>query len=647
MPDQAILPEIPDVDFEREPFVDEEDGLSAPEAGRLVLNVFEEYARHREKHVEANWLKNERLYYGYVRPRFWTGTNIRRSSLPELLVSDQIETMYPEVVSTLFGTEPYWFECVGERGVEPGAVEAIQARLAYVLEQQGEMNGRTAVAELKRAFRSCSLYSNGYVEVGYGESGPFVEWLDIRDVYLSPNTGNWVDGSPAWIKRRFMTVAELQALRDTPGMDIPSDEVLNGFANNKAGESSDLDKIYGELLQGKDKDQDFPDPNPVRKEIEVLVYQSKERIIWVLGRKHVAYNAPNRWEMLTLCGAPFLLVLGSQYGRGIPDLLEYSQKFIQALKNGYADEIALNLNPPRTALHSALGHPSQLAFRPGNLLRSATPDKDFVPQFTSGITRDVWAAISEEQRAAQKRTGLSELVQSGLPTPSNSNRTATGIRGHSDAASRRLFTIVDNFETYLLVPVLRKLHRIIQIAEAGQEGLPGKAPNGQTVDVSGQALQGDVKFRIIAGSKMIARERVAQSLPFLIQYLFNPQVMAQAQAAGRVANFDDIDRLVQDATGARDRYVFYRHMSEEEKAAMAQNPQADQEAQQKDKDLEVRREIAAMKAKTEEMKIAAESDMSAEKIAVEILKILSTEQIEGLKARTGAEKSAEKPKKTS
>lgn len=656
MPDVVAIDEIRDIVLEDKPYIDEETELDSAGAGNLVLKTFHDYQTHRSQSQEPRWEKADRLYFGWVKQRYWPGSkNKKRSSLPIQVVFDHLESAYPHVALAMFNQEPYWFEVMPDLGATVEQAQQKQARLSYVLEKQStdpQRIGQTGLSEVKKSLRSAMHYGNGYGRVGYDpvEKRPFVEYLSVRDVFLPPNCGEWVDSAPGWIERRLMTVDELRELREYPGMNIPDDAKLNSLAKNRVVEN-DWSLQHRENLREITADPGRQEQNPADQQVEVLIYESKDRVIWVLGRKWVAYNKPNLWGMLTLLGSPYIPVLDSQWGQSFGDLLESEQKLIQSATNAYLDDIALNMDKPRVASHGALNTPQQLlALRPGGLYKAQNPDKDLVPQVSGMVTSEVFVAIGEARMRASERSGVNQMMIQGVPTPSNANRTATGVRGQSQASAMRLYTPIDTFETHFLVPMLLKLDRIMQVVEArGQTSLPGRAPDGRVIDVSPAAMGAQVSFKVAAGSKVRAKEALGPVLPFLLQYLLNPQLTAAMQAIGKSPNITEIDRLVQEAAGTAHRYQFFRDLTPQEMQQRQSAGQPEQQSEEKLKmaELEARMQISREKnqATLEAKQIDQETVMN--ELAIKVLELLVGEGSEAMKSKLELLKAAAKPKEGS
>ena len=102
-----------------------------------------------------------------------------------------------------------------------------------------------------------------------------------------------VDESRSLIERKFFTAEELWDMRDNPGMKIPewpSKGPCPPTFTNRRGYDQDRTGVF----QGRDSVPNSSDytANPADRKIEVLIYNSRSRIIWVLSREWVAFNGP-------------------------------------------------------------------------------------------------------------------------------------------------------------------------------------------------------------------------------------------------------------------------------------------------------------------------------------------------------------------
>jgi hypothetical protein len=379
--------------------------------------------------------------------------------------------------------------------------------------------------------------------------------------------------------------------------------------------------------------------DPKHRLVEVLVYWSRDRLIWVLSRCFAAINQKNPFGFFPFCKAPFILVEGKAYSMSMPDALENDQKYAQGIRNARLDNLALMLRPPRTRARGSADSPSDRAWAPGQLNQISKPDEEVVAKIENS-TAD---ALREEQMihaGAAKRFGINDFVQSGVPTPSNANRTAGGVMQQTKNVSQRLWTAVTNFEDYLIVPMLYKMQKMIEkYAPEQLEFMQGD----QTAVITKEEIGRPVKFKMDAASRMLAKDRLAMFLQPISMLLFNEQVMKQANVQGKTIDFDEWERFFQDATSTSKAYQFFRPMSAQEQQALQQpDPATMMKMQEKMMDAQVRREAMQTKAKTEteiaRMEAEANANAAGENSALGILEILRKERESRDKAKADLRK---------
>ncbi len=609
MPEERTPQQPPEVDLERVPFMYEGQTVDDAAAVKLVRTTFETYEGQRKTH-EDRWRTAERLYFGVVEKRKWEGTEVERASLPVMIAFDQVESAFPLITEALFEYYPTFFEVTGVGGTSPQDAAAQRDRLAGFLEEPFDETGVTPMAGLYEAVHQGLLLGDGAVEVTWDErlGRPIVEWVDIKDIYFDLSApGPLIDLSPAVIRRKLVTVEQLAKLRGKDeAMKIPEDAVLNFMAKQKFQTQADLVKREGAAARKERFDPGEIRTDPRHREIEVLMYWTKDRLMWILNRVWCALNVDNPFGFIPFCKAPFSIVSGRPYAMSLPDVLEGEQKYAQGIRNARLDNLALAIHKPRWRAQGTPLVPSKIAWKPG--LVDEVQSKDSVGTYE---IEDVTAnAYREEQlihAQASKRTGINEMVQSGIPVPSNANRNATGVMQQARAVNQRLRTAVKNFETYLIIPMLYKMQSMI--GKLGGETKP-------------------VQFKMEAASRMVTKDRLAMFLGPVSQLLFNEAVMRQANLQGKTLDFGEWVRFFQDATATAKTYQFFRPMSgEEKKAAMQPDPKTMMEFQKAQLEAQTRVQMGQMKSQTElqtaKMETEAKLTETGEKSARELSKVLA------------------------
>jgi hypothetical protein len=434
-----------------------------------------------------------------------------------------------------------------------------------------------------------------------------------------------VDDSRAVIERRFLTVEQLESLRGTPGMTLPPKDMLREMARNRPMDSADTTKQVSEGLRGVNFRPGFDDYAEIAPDrtLEVLVYWTEKRNVWVLNREWCAYNDENPYGFIPYAFAPCYTVLGRFYAMGYADVLEGNQRYIQGITNARLDELSLSLNPPRFRKRGPALTPSQLRWRPGLVVDMESPKEDMLVQPSQNVTANSWQEVQYLEATAEKRTGVNSMVTQGMPMRSNASRTAAGVNAQMEGPTSRLRCIVEQVENYLIVPMLHKMLAIDQIVNGASAKPLNGMVGGEITQVAPQDLSGPVRFRISASSRMLTQGKLAQLVPFLSQYLLNGAFLSQLAKSGKTINFDEFFTMIQDATGTKDSYTLVRPMTPEEQQALNQPaPETLMRMQQARESNQTRVAIADKKNQTELQLAGQERDVADEEMAYKLLGLL-------------------------
>jgi hypothetical protein len=572
----------------------------------LVTQTFNHYEEYRRRNHENRWLVHESLYLGWLPQKFWEGTNIARASLGMQLTFDQIETALPVLYQALFEQSDEWFEVQATPGTDPKMARNVQGWLRYALEGTTDEYGRTVRNQYLLAIKDVLLYGNGGVEVYWDGvlNQPGIRAVNIRDVYMDVHTPSPdVDDARSAIVRRLMSVEELVALRADQRMELPSDEILWHMARTRPMTSGDQNENYRDALRQLTRNAgEERVPNPSDNLIEVLVYYSKTRIIWVLNRQWVAYVDNNPYECIPLALAPCFPVPNRFYALSMADVQEGNQRYIEALMNGRLDELSLQLHPPRIQKRSTLMTPSQERWRPGAVF-VAEEAKDVAMQFPGGNSANVFPEIQYLELLAEKRTGVNSTMQ-GTPKGGNVNRTATGVSSQQKGAASRIGMVAKYVEDYMIVPSLYKMLKMLRTHRAGHDMVPIMEGQNLAGNVPVNQMQGKYRFIIHGSSRMMTRDSLMQVVGPVMQFMMNGPLMSSLQQTGRTIDFEVLVEMIQIATGIKDRFQLVRQITPEEKQAMEQQQQQAQEMEKQKfmRDGEVRLQMGQMKQQTEEKK---------------------------------------------
>jgi hypothetical protein len=612
----------------------------------VVKQTFWNYERFRQNNHDNRWVTHDSLYFGWVPQKNWEGTTVPRSSLGMPISFGQIESSFPKISQSVFRS-PEWFDVEPEPGGSPQEAGAIQAHLLYSLEhtpQDYAGNGRT---ELNLAIQQILQHGNGGVGIEYDPvAGHAVaEWVDLRDFYIDPGCSvPSVDASRSIIRRKLMTIDALQELRVDKRMRIPSKEILTGMARSPHYVQADKTKQQSEAYRGVHYNpaQEEWSPVPNERQIEVLIYYSKYRIIWILNREWVAYNEPNPYGFIPFCFAPCFPVLGRFYAMSYSDVLESKQRYIEALLNGHLDEVSLAITPPRVRKRGAVLTPAQQRWFPGHQQEADDPAKDVNVLYPQKITQGVMDDVAFIESSAEKLTGANSVVQ-GVPKPGNANRSATGMSLQNQGGANRLWKIVKNIEDYLIVPMLYKMYRMTQFHTIPGQLLPALGKEGQMIQVGAEAFKSPCRFKMSAASEMLTQEKLSQIVPFLSQFIMAGPFIQALQSQGQTVDFSVFSQMIQDATGTGRKYSLFRPMNQQEiQAKQAPPPQVVAQQQQKQMDAQTRMAIMDKKVAGDLQKAQIAKQGDPAKAQAEIMKIFAQVQADREKAQIEKQKAQQK-----
>jgi hypothetical protein len=655
MPLALPAPTLPHIDLDNIALVQATQQLQASTALAIVTRTFWWYETFRQQNHDQRWNLNDTLYYGWVPQKYWEGTKIPRSSLPYNITFDQIESALPAITQEIFAPGSEWFQVEAESGNDPKEARDVQANMTYYLEHAHDDYGLSARTELEQSFKAILLYGLGGVALEWDpiKSRPLIYNVDIRDFYVDPHTPTpSVDDSRSVIRRKSYTIDEIKDFRKNPQMSVPSDDILYGMAQNKPYSLGDQTKSNAEALRGINYTPGASDwsPMPSERHIEVLMYYTKTRIIWVLNKQWVLYNAANPYGCIPFCFAPCYTVPGRFYSMSIADVQEGNQRTIEFMLNGRIDEVTLALHPPRVMSANSMMTPSQSRWRPGAIFTSQSPKDDMQLLQPSSATTNIYTEIEFLERAAEKRTGVNALGMGGSSSPSGM-RTAAGVNAQVSGGALRLRHIIGNIENYLIVPMLYKLYKILQTHTSPGQMLPGVDQQGGFQYTPASNYFKKMRFRMLASSRMMTRERLLQLVPFLTQYFLNGSFLTQLAQTGQTVDFAEFAQMLQDASGAGKLYTLIRPMKpEEQQARQQQQQQAQQAEQQKSQgDQQTKMQIAQMQSQTEIQKaqIAKQPDTGEmEKMQAELqieqqiaqIKMQSDQQLAQIKIQAERDK---------
>jgi len=614
VPEYGNIPEVEQISLADEPLKLSDEQISEQYALTTVLRDFEYYERERQP-SERRWRLNDALFCAYVEPRYWPNTKLMRSNLGSYIVGEQVEAAYAMECQALF-TQPEYFSIEADVGGDPQAARAQGAYMDYAFNYP-QLTQISAEIEYKNAMKDQLLYGVGILKVEFNSDLkiPFITRKDPRNIYFDPAIpGPFIDRSRAVIERTFLTIDEFEKFRNDPRMKVPTRDQLWTLAQGINKTDGDRGKEYKEALHGVQYSIGASDnsPIPAQKRIEVLQYYTRDRIIWVINRKVVMYNDENIYKFYPFVLIPCYVYTSSPYSLSVADVQEANHRYLESLVNARLDQVTLSLFPPRAVPRGFMFTPQMQTWGPGSMYQMDEPEKfnQLPPQ---DVTQGIFQEIGYIQNTADRRTGISSMV-SGMPQPSNANRTGQGVNAQLQGSAIRLYPIVDNFENYGIIPSVWKALQISSIHLSSNDIVPGVIRNENNpeetkfIQISAEAFRKTSRVRARAASKMLSRDRLTQMYQFVAQNVMNGQVIGMLNQSGQTVDFSELIQMLMDATGVPRRYQIIRPLTDQEKQTMQQQQQAQEQTKQSGEmakaqlEAQTRLQMGQMKAQGEQQK---------------------------------------------
>lgn len=619
----ATVIDNPLLDVDEE-FVAPEGEWSDSHAREVVKRDFAFAENYLSQNHYQRWNNADRIYLAWTEQKYWEGTKVPRACPSVFTAFTEVESLLPIYMATVFSDDP-WAEAVPRSGTKPE-----QARLArdFILSQFRDAGGKQA---FKRAAKSGLIYGNGILELGWESftrkrtryqrtwkpeikttflpmigkgrvptgnwiakvtekeveeqvNRPFIRYISLRDFYVDPNCQSPnVQDARYVIKRCWMTVDELDALRDEDGFNIPSMADLLELSHQKSSSQGDSSKTSSAAYRGEQWQPSLDQTSDAAgKNIEVWNYWTKDRCVWLLGREHVAWNEENSYRdsigdpVIPFFDQYYTDVLDRFYALGLTDVTEWEQRLIVSLLGARLDELALNINPPRVKRRGVgILSAAQLRTRPGAIADAENPKDDVVQQSVSNVTQQAFIEVQASDSRTQRTTGLAELTAFGT-APSGGNaaaRTATGAQIQNSAGSRRMLYLVENSEDECLSPALDFIAGMNRDYLDPDQMLEFSGPKKEQQQADPLHVKNAVvKFEMRSGSRARSAAKLQQMLPLVLQTVMNPEVMQLQGKLGKKLDIDEILNIVADAADYKPRGAWYVDMTPEEQQAMNAPP---------------------------------------------------------------------------
>ena len=572
-----------------------------------------------------NWNENDLLYQSPRTLAVFEGSSVTRANVSRFSVAKQVNSLAAAITAAIF-SDPTPFEIRPRPSSHQDSARAWKELISELLDQIGfkqecgygiesMVNQGTVIfkggweTETRMETHYLRKVAPPQVDMPFGQpitvfteasdefeaidlevtrNRPTFEKCELGTVFVDPT---WRSPNQIWkakwiVHQRFLNYDDLTRLRDNPAYDIPSDEVLRAiFMPDSAEQTESISDTERSLTantsihHAAERDDTYSE-DPLLKPMEVLEWHSKTDCRVVLQRKCVIRKGGHGLPDKPFFSANYWNIDNAGYGLGCGRIAGSDQRVEQGMLNAILDILAFAVQPEYAVARGANVPTQDQRRRLGGIRMvegtDATRAIALVQQ--PQVPPDAWRAIQSVVGSGESATGADQAtVQGSIPGRGSSIvRTGTGAGAVAAASSTRLQSPVERFCDGVLIPYLKFLYAMIkermpisEIRAVLAERTEDLVPDFQDF------LEMPVKFEVLAGTNLAARNRMAQSLPFLLEIFSNQALVQQLSETGWKVNVRELANMVMEMSGWKNMRDLIVPMTPQEKQMMmAQSPGA-------------------------------------------------------------------------
>jgi hypothetical protein len=408
-----------------------------------------------------------------------------------------------------------------------------------------------------------------------GQVFPCPKWRAPNQIWKA----NWI------VYEDYLNYYDLQTLRENPEYDIPPDDVLRQIFLDNLEQTKSANALESSLSANTSvhhaalADTDWTE-DPLMKPMQFLEWWSKTDVRVVLQQCCVIRNGKHMLPDKPFLSANYWDIEDAGWGMGVGRIAGADQRVEQGMINAILDILAFAVQPEYAVARGANVPTQDMRRRLGGIRmvdgNDASKAVALVPQ--PMVPPDTWRAIQASIGSSEGATGADQAtVQGTLPGRGSSmGHSGTGAGAIAAASAGRLQSPVERFIDGVFIPFLNFLFQMVKekmpIGEI--RAILGDRTPDLTVDF-GDFMSTNVKFETLAGTKLAARNRMAQALPFLLEVFGNQALIQQLSSTGYKVNAMELVKMVLDMSEWKNRADLVVPMTDQDKQMMAQqNPAA-------------------------------------------------------------------------
>jgi hypothetical protein len=596
-----------------------------------------------------HWRESDTLYQSPRTQSVFEGSNITRSNVSRFNLAKQVNSIAPALASAIF-SEPIPFEVNPRPRTHSDAARAWKALLGIMLDLcdfkqefsygiEGMVNQGTVIFKIgweeytekevryerKAAPQRIDLPLGGppvlvftkesdefeRIEREVVKKKPIFEKCELGTVFWNPkwNAPNQMHKAGWVVQEFYVNYDDLKKLRQNPDYDIPDDETLR-FIFMSETEQTEGTNMVAATMQANPQvfHAERPDTewtiDPLEQPMQILEWWSEGHVRAVLQQKVVIRNGRHNLGRIPFLSANFWNIENSPIGLGCGRVAGSDQRIDQGITNAALDLIAFAVQPEYAIARGANVPTQEQRRRLGGIRlvdgNDATRAISLVPQPV--VPADAWRVLQVSNMTADATVGADMAsIQGALPPRGSSiGRSGTGAGMIQAGAQGRLQAPIERLIDGVLLPFLDFLWDIVpqSMTVAEIRALLAQLAEPILVDFY-SFLNAKLEFDTLAGTRLAARARMAQSLPFLLEIFGNQALVQQLSQTGWKVNVLEVCSMLMDVSGWQNKRDLIVPMTDEEKQQMNQAAQMQMQQEQQMQEQKVQDQMRLENQKIE------------------------------------------------
>jgi hypothetical protein len=589
----------------------------------IIVQDFERSsAWMNDRRWPLQWTESDILYQSPRSLSTFENSSVTRANVSRFTVAKQVNSLAPAISGAIF-SDATPFEIRPRSNVSQNAARAWKELVAEQLDEihfkqecsygiQGMVNQGTVI--FKTGWETLTTVETHYrrkvappqvdmpmgppmttftqdsdefevVEVEVTRNRPTFEKCEIGTVFVDPT---WKSPNQIWkakyiIEQKFLNYEDLQRLRDNPDYDIPPDEVLREIFLGEQEQTQPIDSVREAMSANTSvhhaarEDMEYSE-DPLLKPIEALEWWDKTKVRCCLNQKCVIRNKPHKMPEKPYFAANYWDIDDAGYGMGVGRIAGADQRVEQGMLNALLDILAYAVQPEYAVLRGANVPTQDQRRRLGGIrmVDGQDANKAIALVQQPQVPPDAWRAIQSVVTSSENATGSDmATVQGGIPGRGSSIvRSGTGAGIVGQASSTRLQSPVERFIDGVFLPFLKFLWHMNRERMPVSEirAILGDRAADLVVDFA-DFFEAPVKFDTLAGTRLAAKNRMAQALPFLLEVFGNQALVEQLSKIGKKINVLELVQMVLDMSEWKNQNDLIEDMTPQERQTMMQqNP---------------------------------------------------------------------------